>query len=995
MGVPIIWGGLGYGVVVCPTIIIIIHKESDASVRSKPARPSTRRKHGEQWQKDPCVTCVCDRGQSRCHSHTCPRLNCQKGQSAVRRPGLCCEECVWPKGSCLYEGLPGPSASGSGCEFCSCSRGQVLCQRADCQQVHCPQGSDLVIEEGKCCPVCSSEKPFCVHHGKTYKALSRWSEDSCRECECRAGHVTCYVRSCPTCTPGLLSVTVEGQCCPQCQQVRCNSDCSSCSGRPDNCESCSDPSAVLHLGRCLPHCPPAFYQDKHQCKACAPSCLSCSGPSQCDSCGPQGALLSPDGAQCVSVCPSGSFQLDHTHCRECHSSCSECVGPSETECVSCVHLSSLLKHGQCVSDCGPGYYSQDSNCYACDSSCESCFPDKPLCSSCPPGTALHYGKCISECPPQHFKDSHNRCRGCHNSCRSCWGPSVSQCSDCPSGLFLHQGQCVDTCGEGMYPQEQACLNCHPSCRYCVGPLASDCVMCLKPEQVLVPQYSSSQHGVCAPKCPKYSYTDPQRVCRDCDSSCLQCTGPSPDSCISCPSLSSLLRGRCVPQCPEGSYSNDGLCIDCNPSCRSCSGSSQADCTSCGSGASLTNGFCRSSCGEGHYYNPTTSTCTKCSADCQRCTADLRAAGGSVCLWCKEPRAVLLGGRCVLECPVGYFGRHGSCVGQCAPSCPQGFYQDAQRNCLDCDPQCLSCSIPGACTACQDPNKVLQFGECQYETCAHQYYINTTTRTCRECDWSCNSCRGPLKSDCVQCMEGHVLQDGLCFQHCSRGHYREGDHCQACDPDCEQCLGPNQCQLCASPLLVFRGLCVEQCGPLHYPDPDTQVCKACSSDCVMCDGLGQCRACAEGSFLLQGYCTPDCGPGFYSDANSRTCQVNVHPPRLRVNGSVLVPLDASVPLSSSLLRISDEDSAPRLLLFELHTAPSNGHLYLRKGAKETELKPGYRFSPEQLRAGQVVFTYQQDKSRSGEFVLRATDSQLFSEPKKIQVLAISTQLPSKE
>ncbi|KAK0152758.1 Extracellular matrix protein FRAS1 [Merluccius polli] len=34
--------------------------------------------HGEQWQKDSCTTCVCDRGQSRCHTQTCPDITCPK-----------------------------------------------------------------------------------------------------------------------------------------------------------------------------------------------------------------------------------------------------------------------------------------------------------------------------------------------------------------------------------------------------------------------------------------------------------------------------------------------------------------------------------------------------------------------------------------------------------------------------------------------------------------------------------------------------------------------------------------------------------------------------------------------------------------------------------------------------------------------------------------------------------------------------------------------------
>uniref|UniRef100_A0A3B5BBU9 VWFC domain-containing protein n=1 Tax=Stegastes partitus TaxID=144197 RepID=A0A3B5BBU9_9TELE len=34
--------------------------------------------HGQQWQKDACTTCVCDRGQSKCHTNTCRPVACDK-----------------------------------------------------------------------------------------------------------------------------------------------------------------------------------------------------------------------------------------------------------------------------------------------------------------------------------------------------------------------------------------------------------------------------------------------------------------------------------------------------------------------------------------------------------------------------------------------------------------------------------------------------------------------------------------------------------------------------------------------------------------------------------------------------------------------------------------------------------------------------------------------------------------------------------------------------
>lgn len=48
----------------------------------------------------------------------------------------------------------------------------------------------------------------------------------------------------------------------------------------------------------------------------------------------------------------------------------------------------------------------------------------------------------------------------------------------------------------------------------------------------------------------------------------------------------------------------------------------------------------------------------------------------------------------------------------------------------CDSQCLTCDTAAECTSCRDPTRVLLFGECQYDACAHQYYLNTTTRVCR-------------------------------------------------------------------------------------------------------------------------------------------------------------------------------------------------------------------------------------------------------------------------
>ncbi|XP_041854892.1 extracellular matrix protein FRAS1 [Melanotaenia boesemani] len=985
--------------------------------------------HGEQWQKNACTTCVCDRGQSKCHTSTCLPVICDKGETKVKRVGECCDECVPAKGSCLYQDVVryhGDMWNGTGCEFCTCNRGQVLCRKAECGRVECLQESDLVHLPGKCCPECSSLKPTCVYEGKSYKNLARWSDGSCRQCECQDAQVTCYLSSCPSCPPGSMAVIQEGQCCPECRPAQCHADCLSCLGSPDHCESCGDPKAFLHLGRCVSICPSGFYAEGQVCEACPPSCATCSSRWDCQSCGSQLPFLSPDGSRCLATCPPASYQHDHTHCRRCHESCSECRGPSQQECVSCSDPAALLKDGVCVTDCGAGYYSQEDVCHACDSSCASCFPDNPKCMDCLQGTALHHGECVTQCPTQHYLDNHSRCRACHSSCSSCWGPSVSQCTMCPDGLLLHQGQCVEACGEGLYSQDGTCHNCHPSCRSCVGPLASDCLRCLKPEEVLLPQSRHLQHGICTAACAARSFLDDRQTCKECHPSCQHCTGPSADNCTSCLSPSSLYEGRCVPTCPQDFFSQDNQCQACHPSCQTCSGPSQADCTSCSPLAFLQNGYCRTSCQDGLFLNSASGECLKCSSDCQRCTADIQTGIGSVCLWCKAPRTWLLGDHCVSHCPPGRYSWHGACIkchascetcsgagplsctscpansvlwpsGFCAPKCPLGYYGNRHRICQACDSQCLTCDSPGVCTSCRDPAKVLLFGECQYDSCAHQYYLNTTTRACRECDWSCNACRGPQRTDCLQCMEGYVLQDGVCRQGCSLGSYLDGDRCLGCDDHCSECRGPGLCLECQPPYATLQGQCMLECGRNFYLDASSRICTSCSSDCVLCEGVGLCKACRDQTYLMEGYCTPDCGHGYYADQKTRTCHVNTHAPTLHVNGSLLVPLGGVAPLQPTLLQVKDPDGPSQWPVFQLVHGPSNGQLVLlpEEGGENRgrrELSDDDTFTWEELRLARVRFIHQRDKARTGEFTLRAADPQLFSQPATIPVQAVSMQPP---
>lgn len=131
--------------------------------------------HGEQWKKDSCTTCRCERGEPRCLKQTCAPLTCEKvmlrnsrrglllqssllrrqerlvcslnaispgsqGEIRVQHPGKCCEECLSPNGSCVHQGTVrshGAIWNSSHCEFCMCERRQVACWSGECAKVEC------------------------------------------------------------------------------------------------------------------------------------------------------------------------------------------------------------------------------------------------------------------------------------------------------------------------------------------------------------------------------------------------------------------------------------------------------------------------------------------------------------------------------------------------------------------------------------------------------------------------------------------------------------------------------------------------------------------------------------------------------------------------------------------------------------------------------------------------------------------------------------------
>ncbi|XP_045713824.1 extracellular matrix organizing protein FRAS1 isoform X5 [Phyllostomus hastatus] len=989
--------------------------------------------HGAQWKENACTTCICDRGEVRCHREACPPLRCEKGQRKAQHHGECCEQCVSPVGSCSHNGIvryQDEMWKGLACEFCICDHGQVTCHTGECAKVECAQGEELIHLDGKCCPECISRNGYCVYEENaefissnvsTVKHIpegEKWEDGPCRVCECRRSQVTCYEPSCPPCPVATLAQVVKGRCCPECTSVHCHPDCLTCSQSPDHCDLCQDPTKLLRNGRCVHSCGPGFYQAGAVCVACQPQCSTCAHELECSSCWPP--LLMRHG-QCVSTCGDGFYQ-DHHSCAACHESCAACWGPLEKQCLACRDPLQVLREGGCESSCGDGFYNKQGTCRACDPSCKSCGPNSPRCLSCAEKAVLHDGKCISACPGGYYTDATGRCKVCHDSCARCSGPRASHCTACTHPQALRQGHCLPNCGEGFFPDGGVCKACHSSCWACVGPERSQCTQCKQPEEGLQAEQLSGANitsGECLPQCRAQFYLENTGLCEACHQSCFGCAGRSPQNCTACWPSHVLMDGQCLSHCPDGYFNQQGSCAECHPTCRQCHGPSESDCISCHPHVTVTGGNCRTSCKEEQFLN-LMGYCADCHPLCQQCAADLHNTG-SICLRCQNTQYLLLGDHCVPDCPSGYYAEEGACkkchpscrtcqgrgpfscsscdtdlilshFGTCSTTCFPGHYLDDNHACQSCSTHCRSCDSPASCTSCQDPNKVLLSGKCQLESCAPQYYLDLSTKACKECDWSCSACDGPLRTDCLQCMDGYVLQDGACVEQCAPTFYRDSGLCKSCDSHCLQCQGPHECTRCEEPFLLLEAHCVQECGKGYFADHENRKCTACPQGCSQCSHRNQCHRCDHGFLLKSGLCVASCVPGFSAHPPNRTCAGKIHTPGLHVNGSLTLAIGSMTPLDFSLLNVQDQDGRVEDLLFHVVSTPTNGQLVLSRNGKEVQLDKASHFSWKDVNEKKVRFVHSKEKPRKGYFSLKISDQQFFSEPQLINIQAFSTQPP---
>ncbi|XP_046512812.1 extracellular matrix organizing protein FRAS1 isoform X5 [Equus quagga] len=913
--------------------------------------------HGTEWASSPCSVCSCTHGEVQCTPQPCPPLLCGHQELEFIPEGSCCPVCVGPGKPCSYEGRvfqDGEDWPLSPCAKCVCRNGVAQCFTARCQPLFCNQDETVVRVPGKCCPQCSSRS--CSAPGRVYEHGEQWSENACTTCICHQGEVRCHRQSCPPlrCKKGQKRAQRPGQCCEEC---------------------------VSPAGSCL-HNGIERYQDEMWKGSACEFCTCDRGQVTCQT------------GECAKVeCAQGEelIHLDGKCCPECISRNGYCAYEENAEFMS--SNASEVKH------IPEGEKWADGPCNVCECRRAQVTCYEPSCPPCPVATLAQVvkGRCCPDCTSVH----------CHPDCLTC-SQSPDHCDLCRDPTkMLRNGRCVHSCGLGFYQAGALCLACQPQCSTCTSGL--ECSSCQPPLLM--------QHGQCVSTCGGGFYQD-RHSCAACHQSCFGCSGKSHHNCTACRPSHVLLDGRCLSQCPDGYFNQEDSCTECHPTCRQCHGPSESDCISCHPYVTLVGGKCRTSCREEQFFN-LVGYCADCHPLCQHCAADLHNTG-SICLRCQNARYLLLGDRCVPDCPSGYYAERGACkkchsscrtcqgrgpfscsscdtdlvlshLGTCSTTCFPGHYLDDNHACQPCSTHCGSCDSQGSCTSCRDPNKVLLFGDCQYESCAPQYYLDLSTNTCKECDWSCNACSGPLRTDCLQCIEGYVLQDGACVEQCSPSFYRDSGLCKSCNSHCLQCQGPHECTRCEGPFLLLEAQCVQECGKGYFADHADHKCTACPRACLQCSRRDRCHLCGHGFFLKNGLCVSNCIPGLSAHSND-TCAGKTHTPSLHVNGSLSLAIGSMKPLDFSLLNVQDQDGNMEDLLFHVVSTPTNGQLVLSRNGKEVQLDKASHFSWKDVNAKKVRFVHSKEKPRKGYFSLKISDQQFFSEPQLINIQAFSTQAP---
>eukprot|EP00058_Branchiostoma_floridae_P014451 XP_002599939.1 hypothetical protein BRAFLDRAFT_74063 [Branchiostoma floridae] len=860
----------------------------------------------------PCTLCACNNGEVTCQAQPCPSVPCR--QPAIER---CCGTCE----GCTYQGQQYRNGAEFAhptdrCRVCSCRNGNVMCIRRPCPPLECP---NPVRVPGKCCPECPDMRQPCTYGGDTFEDGERFTNpgDTCQDCVCRRGQVTCNRMPCPSVT---CPYPVRGECCQSCNgcfySSRGYTNGQEFTDPVDKCSNCICQNGYV---QCAPvACPPSScpYPEKND-DQCCPVCRGCEYDNRLYTSGQTFADTRDPCRECTCVETVAALRVKagNVNCQQRYCPNPGCTHPAQGEC--CPKCGDCQYQGQQYSN-RETFPDPRNPCQQC-----TCTAGNVVCMPrmCPPPTCTHPEEGLCGCMECNgckysgknyangatFEDPNNDCNTC-----SCVNGQVS----------CNRKQCVKQCDhpEGI---DGCCPRCE-GCRYeqtnyrngeTFSPVGDPCEECICTEgtvncgRTICPRAACpnpiTQPGQCCPECQECTHSgrryydgqtfvnplDPCEECR-CVGTTVMCSRPT--QCASCSNPVSI-PGQCCPSCQqcsfEGQVYNNGQAF--NPdACRECScanGNVQCISQSCPPLSCPPNqqvqepGACCKKClgcfhdgqqyQDGHSWVDPINPCMSC-----QCRQGITTCAEIRCITpCANTMSVP--GQCCPVCSGCMYNnrtyQEGETFNPNGDPCDQCTCEDGNMRCLryscenldSCPPTLIRDPRPGeCCPVCLGEGGLLPLMNCTADTVGNNMRL--------------------YEDPCYKCMceEANAL---VCVRevcpnlNCPLGeqYTSQGECCPGCDRcfigptnqivlDGESYTDPNEpCVACT----CNRGVVtckVEECLPLTCMDglmnfqPPDRCCEECRGGEVMCMTERcpptHCES-DETPTLSPGMCCPRCMP----------------------------------------------------------------------------------------------------------------------------------------
>ncbi|XP_048360333.1 proprotein convertase subtilisin/kexin type 5-like [Sphaerodactylus townsendi] len=480
------------------------------------------------------------------------------------------------------------------------------------------------------------------------------------------------------------------------------------------------------------------------------------------------------------------------------------------------------------------------------------------------------GKCVNDCGVGFYSDEITaECEPCHRTCATCEGFNYNDCTSCKGTLELFHGKCVKPRSkqtDGKFWNERQKL--HISNGFGSANLKYRLLLYVHSQSL-----QSTENDLLI--VPSVYRVQAKRAVREVFSvAAPQLWKPLPLKVHQTQSLNTvrkrwkfLFDGFCIHTCPQGTFGNMKMrkCENCTENCEKCI---------------------------------RTNHCLKCQSDLD------------------EPH-YLYQGKCLLECPEGFFAEDGICT-VCSQLC---------KTCKGNATWCQSCETPlfleqSECKhACSEKHFAADGVLCEppfflhNQSCLHDCpsgFFDDTIR-CFQCHESCEECEGPDSDDCTKCLEDtFVLYNNECIDECPEGTYYEEKR-KACQEMKENVIlatrtvrlavedtADNACP--ATQVGTVKSMDVYASVQLevirdkfifsfsarfcfffvyfrYYPNEFTSSCEKCHKTCKECMGPENtdCLSCDAYLFLLpsKNECQISCPEHYFENYNKNTCE-RCHP-----------------------------------------------------------------------------------------------------------------------